>query len=578
MLVLVLAAAPARAASPFEWRGVVEGAYGPTWDHAQRERVLRWMPAHGFNAYVHAPKDDLFQRTHWRDPYPPAQQEEFDAETRLARSLGVEWIPNLSPALPLIPTPALPDRPPSRDLCFSCPEDLEAVRRKLEPFRAAGARTVMISFDDVTKTLTHPQDVAAYGTGDEGFGRANGDFLTRLRASYGGAVRVLTVGADYSGTADTAYLRGLRATLDPAVDVMWTGTGIPAQHWRAEDARAYGEHIGRRPLVWENWTNNDTAGNATPAGSVRLFLGPYTRKPDVAGSVGGFFFNPMNEADLNLLPLATAGDWMRDPARYRPQRSWRAAVRELAGRRRSRREGLRAWAEASWSNKLDEREAPTFATRSEAFLARYGGDGAWQAPHRALLTELRLARDAARAMPSPAWAEQAWPWLQAARVAAGAGMAGADLLAAERPELRLRRVRYRRGRTRAFVGRARPPQPDRAEGARAEYEEGKQAFDRSTRFVYGWRGGTAFEIPPYAVPRNLMDVWFDRVDALDSEWRSRADEAASGVTLTLRGRPVALADDGSFRLGRRACGRMLTATDGAGGVTSRRLPRCRRAR
>ena len=32
--------------------------------------------------------------------------------------------------------------------------------------------------------------------------------------------------------------------------------------------------------------------------------------------------NPMNEADLNLLPLATAGDWMRNPRRYRERASW----------------------------------------------------------------------------------------------------------------------------------------------------------------------------------------------------------------------------------------------------------------
>ncbi len=64
------------------------------------------------------PKDDLFQRTNWRDPYPAAEQVGFDREIRLARRTGVQWIPNLSPALPAIPTPAVPDRPPSRDLCF----------------------------------------------------------------------------------------------------------------------------------------------------------------------------------------------------------------------------------------------------------------------------------------------------------------------------------------------------------------------------------------------------------------------------------------------------------------------------
>src|SRR6059058_5850479 len=198
---LALAAAPAEARSPFAWRGIVEGAYGPPWDHAARERVLRWMPRHGFNAYVHAPKDDTYQRTYWRDPYPRAEQSRFRSEIALARARGIQWIPNLSPALPLLPTPKPPDHPPSRDLCFSCPADLEAVVSKLRPFRAAGAHTAMISFDDVTKTFSHPEDVIAYGFGDEAFGRANGDFLSRLYMALRKRdphARLLTVGADYS--------------------------------------------------------------------------------------------------------------------------------------------------------------------------------------------------------------------------------------------------------------------------------------------------------------------------------------------------------------------------------------------
>ena len=51
---------------------------------------------------------------------------------------------------------------------------------------------------------------------------------------------------------------------------MWTGTDIPsAALCSAADARAYGKLIGRRPLVWDNWTDDDTAGNATPAGTAR---------------------------------------------------------------------------------------------------------------------------------------------------------------------------------------------------------------------------------------------------------------------------------------------------------------------
>jgi hyaluronoglucosaminidase len=540
------------------------------------------MPAHGFNAYVHAPKDDLWQRTQWRDPYPAGQQAEFDAEIRLARSLRVEWVPNLSPAVPLIPTPAAPEGAPSRDICFACPEDMRAILDKLEPFRRAGARTFMLSFDDVTKTLTHPQDLVAYGTGDEGFGRANGDFMSRLLDELrmrSPDARLLTVGADYSGTADTPYLRGLRATLRPEVGVMWTGLSIPAQEFAPEDAAAYGERIGRRPLVWENWTNNDTAGNATPHGTTRLFLGPYRRRADAAGAVGGFFFNPMNEADLNLLPLATAGDWMRDPARYSRRRSWLAAAKELAGSARggsragrARFSSLRAFAEASWSTKLDSDEAPTFVRLQRAFLGAYGG-ARWPEAAARLRSELLLAETAGErlgALPNRAIAQQAAPFLDAARNAAGAGRLGTELLAAERPSLRLRRARS------GITGSARPPDPARAADLRSEFSARDDTSRRDRRFVYGWRTPYAFEIPPYEVPPNVMNSYLDAVTALDSAWQARSDEAASRVSVTIGGRRVGLSRSGAFRLRPPHCGRLVVATDGAGGQTALRAPRCRR--
>lgn len=576
---LAPASAPA-ADSPFAWRGIVEGPYGRPWDHGQRLRMLRWMPSHGFNAYIHAPKEDPYQRSIWREPYPARELAEFTREIRLARRRGVRWIANVSPALPLLPSAPPPGRAPSRDLCFSCAPDLRALMDKLEPFYRAGARTFMVSFDDVSKVMSHPEDLAAFGLGDEAFGRANGDFLSRLYGAYasrGSRVRLLTVGADYQGTGDTAYLRGLRSTLHREVEVMWTGTNIPSEHWTAADARDYGARIGRKPLVWDNWTNNDTTGNySSELGTARIFLGPYQRRADVAGAVTGFFFNPMNEADLNTLPLATAGDWMRAPGRFRRRVSWLREITRLAGGSRSRRrlrEALRAWAETSYSHRLDPQDAPTFVRLSSAFLTAYRGGGRWPLRHSSLLRELALVEEAPRALqklPQPAFVAQAQPFLASARQTAGAGRLGAGLLAAERPAVEARRVRG------GFTGRAAPPDPDRAAAIRSRYTEQKNESRANPRFTYGWRSGVAFDVPPRTAPANTMQVFFDRVDELDRSWLPLARDAASEVSLTLDGRAVPLGTAGRFRLARSACGGVLVVTDGAGGRTTLRLPRCQR--
>src|SRR5205807_2505379 len=80
------------------------------------------------------------------------------------------------------------------------------------------------------------------------------------------------------------YLQGLRDTLRPAVQLLWTGTRVRAAQWRPADAQAYGALIGRTPIVWDNWTNDDGSGNGRDGGTVRLFLGPYTRPASVTSA------------------------------------------------------------------------------------------------------------------------------------------------------------------------------------------------------------------------------------------------------------------------------------------------------
>jgi hyaluronoglucosaminidase len=387
-----LAAAPAAAtaASPFRWRGVVQGQYGPQFSSAERVRLLRFEGRIGFNAYVHAPKDDPYQRLLWRDPYPPQAQVRFDAEIALAARLGIEWIPNVSPGTASHPSPAesLPaGASASPPLCFSCPEEIEALLAKLEPFRRAGADTFMVSFDDVQRRFADPLDTLTYGDGDLAYGRANGDLLTRLDAALrdrAPGARLLTVGADYAGTRDSDYLRGLRETLAPGIEVMWTGRRIQSKPFEAGDADAYAGLVGRAPVVWENWTATDLI-RKRGSPPTRIFLGPYRRRAGLAGHVRGFFFNTANEEELNMLPFATAAQWLRRPRAYRPRRAFLRAARELG---RDEAASLRAFAECSYSSTLLPRvEAPTFDRLSARFLHSGGRDGSAAAKLR---HELRL--------------------------------------------------------------------------------------------------------------------------------------------------------------------------------------------
>lgn len=557
-------AAPVRAQgtqiSPFAWRGIIEGAYGPAWNHTQRVRMLQWMALHGMNAYIHAPKNDRFESIDWRTPYPAAIQSAFNSEIALAQQSGISWIPNISPARP--------DVNSSTRVCFSCASDLSAAVAKLQPFLAAGVHVVMVSFDDVQEQLGNAADVAAYkGSGARAFGRANADFLNRLLGALQQVdpnVQLLTVAADYAGTADTPYLEGLRdARLRPEVQVLWTGLNVRSSDFTAQDAAAYGRLVGgRAPMVWENFANDDF-------NTARLFLGPYQRSHDLSGAVGGFFFNPMNLPDLNMLPLATAADWLRNPSSYDPRASWLRNVSDLAGGDPQLTAELRAFAETSVSSTLSPGEAPTFSDRANAFLSAYRAGGAWPAAQGRLDGELALTEHAAGdlvRLPDPYIAAQAGPFLAAAQRSANAARVGLLLLAAERPQLGSYPT------ARGIAGQVRPPDANAVAALRSLLASRRSAAGR-TLYLYGCRT-TALGCPPTA--DNVLDDFLGTVGQLDAAFSAGAQAATTAApSLSAGGRPVRVnSTTGAFTLPASACGRPLTATEGSDGSVTLPAPSC----
>jgi hyaluronoglucosaminidase len=571
--IVLLSATPAAAVPT--WRGIIEGAYGTPWTHAARMRILQWMPAHNFKQYIHAPKEDLYERDLWRTPYPAADMAEFRQEIAVAQKLHLQWIPNLSPGVPQLPTPLPPGTQESAPLCFSCPEDVQAVVTKFQPFLDAGVRTVMVSFDDVYQGFARPEDTAAFGSGDGAYGTATASFLNRvydaLQAVAPGT-QMLTVTADYSGTSDSAYLQGMRAALRPAIQVMWTGTRVRSTQWTAADANAYSALIGRTPIVWDNWTNNDFVTDPEGDGSARIFLGPYTRPASVVRSVSGWFFNPASEADVNMLPLATAGAWLHNPWRYNARASWMRAITELAGPHPDRIQALRAFAETSYSTRLSRVEGPTFVRLSNMLLGAYDQGPYWTRAMAALRHELWLALNAPatlRDLQDRAFVEQATPFLDAASESANAGVVATMLMEAERPSVDAQWTANRGLRVQVA-----PPVPGRADMLRALLDRWRTQLLSLRRLVYGWRPVEGLARPSYAAP-NVLDKFLTNVQQRDAAWQPLGAQAATGVTDTIDGQPGPAPVNGVVNLSGGDCGELFVARDAAGGQTSLRLPPCR---
>jgi len=258
------------------WLGAVEGYYGPPLAHAERIELVRWLGAHGFNAYGYAPKDDPYHRERWREPYPPDREAEFKELVSEGTAAGID--------VALVVSPGLDWKPG---------EDDAALTRKLESFAALGARTLGVAFDDV-----------APGGAQLGAAHAAG-IASAVR---GIDARWITCPTDYATDHATAYLRAYCDGLPDGVDVMWTGPSIVSPRVDGAMARALAKDLGRPMLFAENYPVNDGAMQGA------LHLGPYRgRAPDLPASCSGVFFNFMSRARASRLGLACGARFWLDP-------------------------------------------------------------------------------------------------------------------------------------------------------------------------------------------------------------------------------------------------------------------------
>jgi hyaluronoglucosaminidase len=585
LLALFASSAPSAAATEFAYRGVIEGFYGPPWPSAARLEFLQWMLDHGMNLYIHAPKNDPYQRLSWRSAYPQAEIDQFAAEIALAGT-RLAWVPSISPGQPLVEAAD----PHDADICFSCPADFAALVAKLDQFWDVGARTLMVSFDDVIKASTHPEDALAYGTGDYAYGVMNGDLLNRLFDHYraraaadGSQFRLITVPADYFGVSTTPYLEGLRATLttDPAMIVMWTGVLVVSPTISCTEANGFAAAIGRKPLLWDNFPVNDYA---MPA---KLMVGPYAgRAADLPDCLAGIASNPSNQVMANEIPLFTVADYLTDPANYDRESSWETALTEFSAHRAlpdtpNLRELLGLMIENVRSTALDRTEAVRFSALRDAFLAALDTPD-WPSAHDALAAELSAAAaapDAIRAGFHPqlvrdlecAFAFQsssddcAGSWLARLAFAANNGLETTALVARTRPDVS---GQLQSG---ALTGVAqRPADPDEAQANQQALAGMRNRDDGNPPNVYGDR--VFFPLGPPFVEENRMDDYFDSALARAAAYTPTAALASSSISVTVNGAPVAVAPDGSFAAAVAGDVAEVVVTDGAGVHTRRFLP------
>jgi len=291
--------------SPFRHRGIVEGFYGRPWAHADRLWWIDRLAELGMNTYVVAPKDDPLHRERWREAYPEQELARFRELVERGRTSGVGLGFALSPGL---------------SIRYSDPRERAALVAKLRVFTGLGSRFMALCLDDVPTELAHAEDRAVFPS----LAASHVALAHAVRDALGPDVTLWLVPTDYAGNDASAYSEELARTLDPEIEVAWTGRTTIPPTVEADEARARAGLLRRKLLLWDNVPAND--------GPMRtmLHLVPYQgRAAGLVDSLSGVLLNPMQHARASYVTVAGAAAWLGGPAGFDAEAAWRSAVRTL---------------------------------------------------------------------------------------------------------------------------------------------------------------------------------------------------------------------------------------------------------
>ena len=236
--------------TPAIHRGYIEGYYGRLLSWQDRSFLLAHLSALQCDAYLYAPKEDIYHRRQWRNPYEADFIAHFSAFTAQAKEADIRVLAGIAPGL---------------DFNFPSPDaDKAALFAKADALIKAGADAIVLMFDDISDDFSR---LEAAGL-DEGVCHAllASSLAAHLRIP---VMLVPRLYSDEINGAHDAYAQALNQHLDPRIDIFLCGETIVAETVNLQGrAGNIGNQLQNTVIIWDNLYCNDYCPR-------RLFLGHY---------------------------------------------------------------------------------------------------------------------------------------------------------------------------------------------------------------------------------------------------------------------------------------------------------------
>jgi hypothetical protein len=287
--------------------GVIEGFFGRPWPWADRRAAIGFLAEMGMDFYIYAPKADRYLRKAWTEPWPAADFEKLAKLCSDHRAAGLGFGLGFSPF----------------EIYREDPDgQRSALKAKVAELNRIGPTILSIQFDDMHGAIPELAERQA---------RVVGEILAASTAA-----RFIVCPTYYSddprlervfGAMPAGYLEDLGRLIDPAVDIYWTGPKIFSDSYPSDHLERVAGQLRRKPFLWDNYPVNDSARTSN-----FLHLAGFTgRPPRLKAEAAGHAVNPMNQAWLSRIAIASLADSYAEGEAYDPQASCRTACRRYCG-------------------------------------------------------------------------------------------------------------------------------------------------------------------------------------------------------------------------------------------------------
>ena len=287
--------------------GIIEGFFGRSWSWEERKVYAKFLALNKLSFYIYAPKSDKHLRKDWQRDWPADIKEELINLRADYRDAHVDFGIGLSPHEIYLDN--------SRD-------NREHLRQRVLQINELSPDILCLLFDDMRGDTPDIANIQI-------------DVMHQV-AEISTAKKIIFCPTYYSfdsvlekvfGIMPTNYWSDLSKNLDKNIDVFWTGEKVCSREYLAQHLDKVTELLGRKPFLWDNYPVND---GATISKHLHLrAVGESHSK--IQNHVSGHALNPMNQAWLSQIALASLPHAYHEHSNYNPEKVFIEVATELCG-------------------------------------------------------------------------------------------------------------------------------------------------------------------------------------------------------------------------------------------------------